>query len=223
MNNPPLDAVFARKVMVERQVRTWDVLDQQVIDLLEDMPRERFVPERHRAFAYADAQIPLGDGQVMMAPKLEGRMLQALAVQSNEAALEIGTGSGFITACLARLGSHVLSCDIRDAFLAGARAALHELRLDEKVEFLNQDASRLNWTEQRFNVICVTGSMPVLDPSFAQHLEFGGRLFVVVGTAPAMEALLITRVAEDEWVRESLFETVLPALDNVRLPSPFEF
>ncbi|HET7570738.1 MAG TPA: protein-L-isoaspartate O-methyltransferase [Gammaproteobacteria bacterium] len=214
---------YARRMMVERQIRTWDVLDRHVLNLLEEMPRERFVPAHHRGLAYADTEIPLGDGQIMMAPKVEGRMLQALDVQTGDSILEIGTGSGFITACLASLGREVLSCDIRDAFFGGARAALHDLGLDEQVELLHQDAANLNWTDRRFDVICVTGSLPVLDPSFADRLEIGGRLFVVVGQAPAMEALLLTRVDENEWARESLFETVLPALDNVAVPSPFRF
>ncbi|HET7371083.1 MAG TPA: protein-L-isoaspartate O-methyltransferase [Gammaproteobacteria bacterium] len=214
---------YARRMMVERQIRTWDVLDQRVLDLLESLPRERFVPDRHRNLAYADTEIPLGDGQIMMAPKVEGRMLQALDVQPADSILEIGTGSGFITACLASLGRDVLSCDIRDAFFPGARAALHDLDLDEKVEFRHQDGAKLDWAQRRFDVICVTGSMPVLDPSFADRLEIGGRLFVVSGSAPAMEAMLLTRIDENEWARESLFETVLPPLDNVVLPSPFSF
>ncbi|HET6655836.1 MAG TPA: protein-L-isoaspartate O-methyltransferase [Gammaproteobacteria bacterium] len=214
---------YARRMMVERQIRTWDVLDQRVLDLLEALPRERFAPAHHRGLAYADTEIPLGDGQIMMAPKVEGRMLQALDVQPADSALEIGTGSGFVTACLASLGGEITSCDIRDAFFPGARAGLRELGLDDEVEFLHQDAANLNWLERRFDVICVTGSMPVLHPSFADHLDIGGRLFVVVGQAPVMEALLLTRVAENEWARESLFETVLPPLDNVLAPSPFSF
>ncbi|HET6654844.1 MAG TPA: protein-L-isoaspartate O-methyltransferase [Gammaproteobacteria bacterium] len=214
---------YARRMMVERQIRTWDVLDQRVLDLLESLPRERFVPDRHRNLAYADTEVPLGDGQIMMAPKVEGRMLQALDVRPDDSILEIGTGSGFITACLASFGREVLSCDIRDAFLPGARAALHDLGLDDKVEFRHQDCARVDWTDRRFDVICVTGSMPVLDPSFADHLEIGGRLFVVVGQAPAMEALLLTRIDENEWARESLFETILPPLDNAPAPSPFSF
>jgi protein-L-isoaspartate(D-aspartate) O-methyltransferase len=146
-----------------------------------------------------------------------------LDVRPDDSILEIGTGSGFITACLASFGREVLSCDIRDAFLPGARAALHDLDLDEKVEFQHQDCARVDWTDRRFDVICVTGSMPVLDPSFADHLEIGGRLFVVVGQAPAMEALLLTRIDENEWARESLFETILPPLDNAPAPSPFSF
>ncbi|HET7675347.1 MAG TPA: protein-L-isoaspartate O-methyltransferase [Gammaproteobacteria bacterium] len=217
------EAAHARKMMVERQVRTWDVLDQRITDLLEEMPRDRFVPERFRALAYADAQIPLGDGQIMMAPKVEGRMLQALAVQPGESVLEVGTGSGFIAACLARLGGNVLSCDNRAAFLGGAQKAIAELGLADQVELRHQDSARLDWTEQRFDVICVTGSVPVLDNGFAEHLETGGRLFVVVGQAPVMEAILITRIAAGELARESLFETVLPALDNAPAPSPFRF
>lgn len=213
----------ARAIMVERQIRTWDVLDARVLDLFETLPRDRFVPERYRSLAYADTCIPLGDGQVMMAPKVEGRMLQALDAKSSDSVLEIGTGSGFITACLARLGGSVLSCDIREAFLAGAQAALHEFGLDEQVELRHQDAGRPDWIDRRFNVICITGSTPEVDRGFADRLEVGGRLFIVAGLAPAMEALLITRVAEDDWSRESLFETVLPALDNVAVPSPFTF
>lgn len=218
-----LDAGQARKIMVERQIRTWDVLDARVLDLLETLPRDRFVPERYRSLAYADTRIPLGDGQVMMAPKVEGRMLQALDVKPGESVLEIGTGSGFIAACLARLGGSVLSCDIREAFLAGARSAVRELGLAEQVELRHQDAARLDWAGRRFDAICVTASVPEIDRGFMDRLEVGGRLFVVAGLAPAMEAVLITRVAEDDWSRESLFETVLPPLDHVAMPSPFTF
>jgi protein-L-isoaspartate(D-aspartate) O-methyltransferase len=217
------ESSYARRIMVERQIRTWDVFDGRVLALLETLPRERFVPKRYRNLAYADTDIPLGDGQFMMAPKVEGRMLQALDVQADDSILEIGTGSGFATACLATLGREVTSCDVREAFLAPAREALEACELGEKVELHHQDASRLDWAKRRFDVICVTGSMPLLDPGFAAHLEIGGRLFVIFGVAPAMEALLITRTGEDEWSREALFETVLPPLDNVATPSPFHF
>jgi protein-L-isoaspartate(D-aspartate) O-methyltransferase len=209
--------------MVERQIRTWDVLDPRILALFEDVPRENFVPGAHRSLAYADAEIPLGDGQVMMTPKLEARMLQALDPQPGETALEIGTGSGFVTACLASLGAIVTSADIRPAFLSRARASLDAAALNGICTLLNQDASTLTFSARRYNVICVTGSLPKLDASFADRLEVGGRLFAIVGAAPAMEALLITRVSETEWARESLFETVVPTLDNAVAPSPFVF
>lgn len=217
------DLDHSRRMMVQHQVRTWDVLDARVLDLLEAMPRERFVPDQYRDLSYADTELPLGDGQMMMSPKVEGRVLQALDIEPDDSVLEIGTGSGFLTACLAALGGEVSSCDNRETFLANARGGLDYVNLSQKVDLLHRDAANLSWIERRFDVICVTGSMPVLEPSFTERLEIGGRLFVVVGQPPVMEARLLTRVGENEWIHEDRFETVLAPLDNVLLPSSFAF
>jgi protein-L-isoaspartate(D-aspartate) O-methyltransferase len=203
----------ARFNMIEQQIRTWEVLDQRVLDVIASTPREDFVPERYRQLAFADINIPLDHGQAMMQPKLEGRILQVLAIQPSDSVLEIGTGSGYLTACLAKLGRNVHSVEIFPELTHAAqkRLAAHAI---QNVALRIGDASAGWDVDAPYDVIAVTGSTPVLPPGFQQGLAIGGRLFVVVGQAPAMEALLITRVGENEWTRESLFETVLPPLVN---------
>ena len=217
-----MDIEFARNQMVTQQVRSWDVLDRRVLDMLESLPRERFVPEQFRDMALADTNVPLAHGQVMMTPKLEGRLLQALNPQPGEKALEIGTGSGFLTACLSRLGADVLSVDIFPDFTEQAGATLKSLGI-RKVKLDTQDGSQLGWTKKRFDLIAVTGSLPIYNDVYAEQLNVGGRLFVIVGESPVMEALLITRVSETGWSRKSLFDTDIPALINATTPSKFVF
>ena len=210
----------ARHNMILQQIRPWEVLDQRVLDLLEEMPREQFVPESYRKLAYADIAIPLGHTEVMMPPRLEARMLQALDIQPNETVLEIGTGSGFCTALLAKLARHVFSVEIHPDFTAAAAQRLnaHEIM---NVTLETGDAAR-GWSRcGQVDVIVITGSLPILPEVFEQSLQPGGRLFAVVGDAPAMEAMLITRLSEDEFRRETLFETTLPALRNAEQPDRF--
>ena len=211
----------ARTKMVEQQVRAWAVLDPGVLDVLARGPRERFVPPRYRDLAFADTPIPLGHGQVMMAPNVEGRVLQALAIGPADEVLEIGTGSGFFTACLATLGGEVTSVDIFPEFVEQAKQRLTEVGL-ANVELQVRDASRLD-EDSRYDVVAVTGSVPVYEPSFAAALRPGGRLYVTVGEPPVMEALRVTRLSEGEWLREGLFETSLPPLINAEAPPRFEF
>ncbi|HWP94696.1 MAG TPA: protein-L-isoaspartate O-methyltransferase [Gammaproteobacteria bacterium] len=220
MQPQPHDIEYARRQMVEQQVRAWEVLDPRVLDTLATVPREDFVPAAYRGIAFADTQIPLGHGEVMMAPKVEGRLLQALAIRPEDRILEIGTGSGFLTACLARLGREVVSVDIHGDFVAAAGDKLRAHGITN-VSLETRDASRPDWAAERFDVIAVTGSLPVLDEGWRRRLTVGGRLFVVVGEPPVMEALLVTRVSEDAWSQESLFETVIPPLRNV--PRPVRF
>lgn len=217
-----MDTQFARHQMISQQVRTWDVLDLRILNMLESLPREQFVPEQYRDIAFADVNVPLAHGQVMMTPKVEGRMLQALNPQPGEKALEIGTGSGFVAACLSRLGADVLSVDIFPEFVEQAGATLKGLGV-RKVKLDTQDGSRLDWAKKRFDVIAVTGSLPIYTEIYAEQLNVGGRLFVIVGEAPVMEALLITRVSESGWSRQSLFDTELPPLLNALTPTRFEF
>ncbi|MGB9428845.1 MAG: protein-L-isoaspartate O-methyltransferase [Gammaproteobacteria bacterium] len=217
-----MDIEFARNQMVSQQVRAWDVLDLRILTMLEALPREQFVPERYRKLAFADMQIPLAHGQVMMAPKAEGRVLQALDPQPYESALEIGSGSGFLTACLAKLAGEVLSVDIFPEFTAAASTTLKNLGM-HNAELETRDGTQFDWLTQRFDVIAVTGSLPAYDKLYAERLNLGGRLFVIVGQAPVMEALLVTRVTEEAWSRESLFETELPALVNAAVPRRFQF
>ncbi len=201
----------ARFNMIEQQVRTWDVLDQQVLDTMNAVPREAFVPERYASLAFADTNIPLGHEQVMMAPKVE-------AVHS---ILEVGTGSGYLTACLARLGRHVTSMDIMPDFI---EAAGNRLAGQDIANVTLQAGDALQDTgDTRYDIIAVTGSLPVLQQQFHHNLEVGGRLFVISGELPIMEAGLITRVDEGHWSRECLFETCIPPLINATTAETFIF
>ena len=212
---------LARHNLIEQQIRPWDVLDQRVLDTLAQVPREDFVPERYRNLAFGDIANPLGQGEFMLKPNLEARILQALAMQSTDNVLEIGTGSGYLTACLARLASHVVSVDLIPAFIDAARGKL-KAHGAGNVALHVGDASQ-GWGQHRFQAIAVTGSVPSVAEVWRQSLSLGGRLFIVVGQAPAMQALLITRLGEQEWAQESLFETCLPPLRNVAAPKTFEF
>jgi len=215
----------ARHNMIEQQIRTWEVLDQRVLDLILRTPREEYVPRRYRNLAFNDMEIPLGNGEVMMSPKLEGRMLQALEVQPGDRILEVGTGSGYVTALLAAAGEQVCSVDIHPQFTNDAGRALAEHGVDN-VTLETGDAAN-GWDKHGpYDVIAVTGSLPELTDSFEsfrKSLKAGGRLFVVVGNAPVMEALLITRTGEDVWEQKALFETVVPPLVNAPRPRHFRF
>lgn len=212
---------LARFNMIEQQIRTWEVLDQRVLDILARTPREDFVPRRHRALAFADLNIPLGHGQVMMTPKTEGRILQSLNIQPTDTILEVGTGSGYLTACLARFGRHVHSVDIFPEFKQAAEKALDAHGIGN-VTLQVGDAATGWGRNAPYDVIAITGSVPLLSEEFQKSLAIGGRLFVVVGESPVMEALLTTRTGENDWAVESLFETELPPLINApRQPQRF--
>lgn len=217
----PTEIEQARFNMIEQQVRTWDVLDQQVLDTMNGIPREAFVPARYASLAFADTNIPLGQGQVMMAPKVEGRLLQALAIEPSDTVLEVGTGSGYLTACLARLARHVTSLDIRPEFVDSATARLAEHAVVNV--HVRADDALVHAGTDRYNAIAVTGSLPVLQQQFRNNLEIGGRMFVITGELPIMEACLVTRVDDRNWSTESLFETCIPPLDNAGIPREFEF
>lgn len=213
---------LARFNMIEQQIRTWDVLDERILSLLKQVPRERFVPESERALAFADVSIPIGHGQIMMQPKIEARMLQALDVRSTDIVLEVGTGSGYVTALLAKLAKHVYSVDIFEDFTSTAKIKLERAGI-RNVTLETGDASH-GWPDHGpYDVIAVTGSCPQFPETYQRALKPNGRMFVIVGQEPAMEALLITHAGENAWARESLFETCLPALINVQPPRHFEF
>ncbi len=210
----------ARFNMIEQQIRPWEVLDQGVLDLLMRVPREDFVPPRYRNLAFADMNIPIGHDQVMMAPKVEARLLQALDVQPDDVVLEVGTGSGYLTALLAHLGRHVYSVEIFEdlSAAAGERLAAHGL---DNVTLDTGDAAR-GWSRHGpYDVIVLTGSVPVLEETWKRDLAPDGRLFAIVGEPPVMNARLVTRVAENEWASEDLFETLLPPLVNAPRPQRF--
>ena len=215
-----MDFETARFNMVEQQVRPWEVLDQAVLDRLAAVPRERFVPEDYRRLAYADTRIPLGEGDVMMPPREEGRLLQALALTARDHVLEVGTGSGYLAALAAGLSRRVTTVEISPERKARARETLAGF---DNVEVIEGDAVRGWAAAAPYDAIAVTGSLPELDDAFLRQLKPGGRLFVVVGEPPAMEARLLTRTGAHDWATESLFETVLPPLAGARRPNRFEF
>ncbi len=212
----------ARFNMVEQQVRTWEVLDKRVLALFEKTHREDFVPVRYRKMAFADLAIPLDQGESMMKPVIEGRMLQALELQPDETVLEIGTGSGFITACLAQLAKGVVTVDIHEQFSSSAAARLKEKEI-HNVEFETGDVLTGWQPEQAHDVVVVTGSVPDIPEHFLGWVNPGGRMFVVTGESPAMEARLLTRLNATEWREESLFETDLARLNNAEKAAEFEF
>lgn len=222
--NSDTDLASLREHMVERQVRTWEVLDPAVLDAMRALPRDHFVPAAFRSLAYADAHIPLGNGETMMQPKVEGRLLQGLDIHAGDRVLEIGTGSGWLTALLARLAvqGEVHSVDIREEFTANARTALAAVGIGN-VRLETRDAATLEGFDGDYDRIVVTGSMPVLHDSFRKKLKVGGRLFAIVGTEPIMEAELHTRMSADDWASESLFDTAIPALVNAWNPKRFRF
>lgn len=212
----------ARFNMVEQQIRTWDVLDQEVLDALYVVRREDYVPEAHRALAFSDLEIPLGDGEAMMQPKLEARILQELGVRRTDRVLEVGTGSGYLTALLAHRASHVYSLEINPRLkLFGAgnlrRNGVTNVTVDAG------DGAR-GWARNApYDVIVLTGSVPVLPRGIGAQLRAGGRLFAVVGDPPIMSAKLCTCVAEGSFNAIDLFETVLRPLRNCEQPERFEF
>ena len=186
-----IDYNRARELMVEQQIRPWDVLDIRVLDVLSTLPREAFVADAHKALAYSDIELPLANGQHMMKPVIEGRTLQALALTDSDEVLEIGTGSGYLAACLGQLSREVLSLEIDDAQAAIARANLDAARLGDNVRVEVADA--LAWTTDRqFDAIVVTAAMDTLPTAFLKWLRPNGRLYVIVGQSPAMEAVTVT-------------------------------
>lgn len=211
----------AREQMVQQQVRAWDVLDERVLDIFRNVPRERFVPEQHRYLAFADVSIPLPHGQHMLRPNVAGRLLQALELSGSERVLEIGTGTGFVTACLAAASMQVRSLEIFADLADTARAALAGLGI-RNAEVVTADAVQYDDGE-RYDAIALTASLPVYDDRFQRRLKAGGRLFAIVGEPPVMEACLVRCIAEGTYAREGLFETVVDPLINAPRPRAFTF
>ena len=212
----------ARHNMVEQQVRPWDVLDPRVLDTLENTPRDAFTPDTYKGLAYADTEIPLGHDESMMHPILEGRMLQALDIQETDQILEIGTGSGYITACLAKLGAHVDSIEIDDFFSHAAADKLARQNITNATLTTGDAVANFDDTK-KYDVICVCGSMTELPESYKKALNPGGRIFVITGEAPVMHAHLITRTGEDSWADQQLFETSLKPLTHAEKSEEFSF
>ena len=219
---PQMDVERARFNMIEQQIRTWEVLDQRVLDLLFKVRREEFLPEAYRALAFVDMEIPIGHGEKTLQPKLEARMLQELALKAGDRVLEIGTGCGYMTALLASVSDHVFSVDLYPDFTqkAGDKLAAHGLR---NVTLETGDGAR-GWDKHGpYDAILLTGSVPVLAETFKGSLKKGGRLLAVVGVAPVMEAQLITSVGGAAYNTVSLFETCIAPLKNAQQPERFVF
>lgn len=216
-----MDVERARFNMVEQQIRTWNVLNQDVLDLLFSVKREEFVPRAYRDVAFADLEIPIGDGERMWTPKMEARALQELALRPDETALEVGTGSGYLTALLAACAAEVTSVEINPRLAAEAQAKLKRLGVGN-VHLAAGDAAR-GFGAERYDAIVLTGSTPVLPESWPQQLKPGGRLFAVVGDAPAMTARITRWTAPGAMVAEDLFETVIAPLKNAAQPRRFVF
>lgn len=217
-----LDIELARNNMLEQQIRPWDVLDQRVLDVIKQVPREHFVPEQYKNLAFSDMQVPINEDQMMMEPKLEARLLQTLQIEPKDRILEIGTGTGYMTACLARLGNEVVTVDIDPELSRQAQQSLAGQGI-ENVAFQVGDASESWGRDGEFDVIAITGSLPEPPESYKQQLRNNGRLFVIEGDGPLMEAKLITRIGKSDWSIESLFETFLPALVNTGNTDAFVF
>lgn len=208
--------------MVEQQIRPWEVLDPRVLDAFTEVPREQFVPAGFRNLAFTDTTIPIGHGQSMMAPKIEGRLLQSLNIEQSDRILEIGTGNGYLTALLATLGAHVTSIEYHEDLSEQAKQHLRQAGIGNTKLHVGDGLD--GWpTAEPYNVVVVTGSCPTRRPAFEQQLSINGRLFIVVGTGKVMEALLITRLSKDAWTTESLFETELLPLIGAEAKPAFEF
>lgn len=217
-----MDYELARFNMVEQQIRPWEVLDPRVLDLLHHVKREDFVPESYREVAFADMEIPLGHGEKMLQPKLEARMLQELELKETDRILEIGTGSGYMTALLAKLGGHVYSVEIIPEFASSAAQRLKAAGIGN-ITLETGDGAR-GWDRHApYDAIVLTGSVPLLPESFQRTLNPGGRMIAVVGEPPVMEARLITCVSHGVYNTVGLFETCIAPLKNALQPERFVF
>ena len=216
-----MDIEFARQQMVDQQVRSWDVIDHQVLSIMRQIPRETFMPEGWQDCAYVDRGLPLADGQITFSPKLEGRFLQALQLTGNEVCLEIGTGCGYLTACLAALSQRVVSLEQSATLATTASATLSALQItNAKVEHASAPTGL---PDQSFDVVVAGGSVRHHLASLEQKLVIGGRAIVVVDEGVVMSAQRITRISNDHWLRESLFETSLPPLIGFGPEPAFSF
>jgi len=211
----------AREQMVRQQVRTWDVFDEDVLATMSAVPRDRFVPHAVAGCAYADAEIALGHGQRMLRPSLEGRILQAVGLAPTDRVLEIGTGSGYLTACIATMSASVTSIDLYEDFVAAARQRLADEGVGN-VDILRMDATK-ELPAGEFDVVILTASLPQPDPRFVDALAPGGRLFAVIGAPPAMTATLVTRGDDGTTRSEALFETDIPAIVGEPAAAVFSF
>ena len=213
---------FAREQMIQQQLRAWDVLDGRVLDTVRAVPRERFVPQAWRELAFADCEIALPHAKRMLRPMFVGRILQALALVGRDEVLEVGTGSGYLTACLARLGGRVRSLELHPDLADFARANLQATAPTLPCEVLVADGMLLS-DESRYDVVVLTASLPIYEPRFERALKIAGRLFVIVGTGTLQQATLVTRTGEQGWQRATLFSTSIEGLEHAPQPEAFGF
>jgi len=217
-----MDFEQARSNMIDQQIRTWEVLDQRVLDTLCNIKREEFIPDEYKKLAFTDCNIPLACNQMTMQPKVEARIIQSLDIAHNDHILEIGTGCAYLTAVLATFGESVISLDIFPDFTQSASSKLTQHNI-QNVELITADGIHGWKTKAPYNVIVLTGSLPVLDNEFQEQLAIGGRLFAVIGESPVMNATLITRIDENQWTKEVIFETDISALIGSVETSKFLF
>ena len=205
----------ARENMIEQQVRPWDVLDQRVLDVLADVPRDQFVAEEHRGLAYSDYQLPIGFGQTLFKPTVDGRLLQTLALKPTDSVLEIGTGSGYLTTCFARLAQHCDSIEIHPELHAKAKAHIDAMAITN-VSLRIQDASEPWDARDAYDAIAFGGAVSEIPDMYKHKMAIGGRLFAIIGdnSQPTMEAIQLTRLSDSEWTTDSLFETQVDPLIN---------
>lgn len=216
------DVEQARFNMIEQQIRTWEVLDATVLDLLKQVPREDFVPPQYKGLAFADLELPIGHRQTMLSPKMEARIVQSLQVKNTDKVLEIGTGSGYLTALLAKLARHVYSVELIAELSQSAQQCLDRHQINN-VTLEVGNAARGWPVHAPYDVIVYTGSLPVLPEDVTHSLALDGRMFVVVGEAPVMQASMIRRLSADNFKTEILFETCLPMLASAPQPARFAF
>jgi protein-L-isoaspartate(D-aspartate) O-methyltransferase len=213
---------LARFNMIEQQIRTWEVLDPVVLDLLNEVPREQFVAESQQGLAFADIELPIGEGQTMLSPKIEGKILQALSVKKTDKVLLVGTGAGYLTALLAKLAAHVYSVEISPALSSLAKMNLQKQNI-HNVSLYTADAVNGYASEAPYDVIVFAGSLQIHPSAAEQTLNIGGRMLSVIGELPIMQAMLTQRVSDGVSRKEVLFETCLPPLVNAPQAGKFEF
>lgn len=217
-----MDIDQTRSNMVAQQIRTQQVTNKKILNAFSKIPREDFVPDEYHALAFAETEIPLPHNQFMLAPSLEGKLLQALEISPKETVLEVGTGSGYFTALLASLAKHVYSVEYFESLTEEAKEKLRQQHVFNTT-LITADAAQGFSDHGPFDVIVITGSLPFLPESFKKSLNIGGRLIAILGDAPAMEATLYTRLSTSDWAIKTVFETTAPALIHALQPERFEF
>lgn len=217
-----LNLEHARNNMIQQQLRPWEIIDNDVLNAMQSVPREDFVPLQYRQLAYADLEIPIAAGATMLFPRIEGRLLQALNIQPDDEALVVGTGSGYLTAVMSTLAAQVTSVEVDSGLAEIAQQRIKQQGI-ENVSIVVGDATRGLDDYAPYDVIAITGSVTEVPRLILENMRVSGRLFAVVGTAPAMQAVLITRINANEWETQYLFDTELTPLENGCPPKPFSF